>query len=167
MTDQQEQFFERCYREQFARLKVYAHAHQLNWEEAEELVQDTFHTAWEKIDAFTASDNPMGWLVNTLKFKLYNRERKRQRQAQLFLRFCMLAPPPAAEEPPDDSLNHFCQQVLSPSDYYALRRIVLEDATYAQLSEELGISLWTCRKRVQRILKKLRRQMEKSGWDAP
>ena len=48
------------------------------------------------------------------------------------------------------------QQVLPPEDYQLLRLRYMENWQYVQLAEKFGITVWACRKRLQRIRQKLR-----------
>ena len=46
-----------------------------------------------------------------------------------------------------------------PEDYRLLCRITLEGATHLEVAKELGISVWSSQKRLQRIRKKLCKQL--------
>ena len=46
-------------------------------------------------------------------------------------------------------------QVLNENEFYLLRRLVLEQGSHAEVAHELGISVWTSQKRLERIRKKL------------
>lgn len=48
------------------------------------------------------------------------------------------------------------QRVLSEEEYALLRQITLEKRPYKNVAEELGITVWTCQKRIERIRKKLK-----------
>ena len=45
---------------------------------AEDLVQETFLIAQKRLDRVTGSENPTGWLINTLKNVIGNTYQKRQ-----------------------------------------------------------------------------------------
>ena len=45
---------------------------------AEDLVQETFLIAQKRLDRVTSSENPTGWLINTLKNVIGNTYQKRQ-----------------------------------------------------------------------------------------
>lgn len=78
MLPEYEPFFTRLYQDNFWKLRRCAQVH-LNPEQAEEVVQDTFHAALEKIDLMTAHQNPGGWLMETLKNKIRNCQRTNHR----------------------------------------------------------------------------------------
>ena len=47
---------------------------------------------------------------------------------------------------------------LSPQEYTLLKEIVIDGVSYLDMAEKLEISMWACRKRVERIIKKIRRK---------
>ena len=65
-----EEFFTVLYREYFNQIKLYAMAHISDPHRAEEIAQDTFHTAVEKIDTLMKADEPIRWLKRTAKNKI-------------------------------------------------------------------------------------------------
>ena len=75
MVPEQELFFEQLYRNLFPELKIYAMRSLQNDAQAEEVVQDTFHEALQKIDILMCHKNPEAWLVLTLQNKIRNHRR--------------------------------------------------------------------------------------------
>jgi RNA polymerase sigma-70 factor (ECF subfamily) len=65
-----ERFFEKLFIEMRIKLLRYAEAKIPDKLNAEDIVEETFKTAWQKIDELTASENPQGWLFNTLKLHI-------------------------------------------------------------------------------------------------
>lgn len=47
------------------------------------------------------------------------------------------------------------EEALSENELYLLRRFVFEKASHKELAKELGISVWTSQKRLERIRDKL------------
>ena len=115
---------------------------------AEEIVQETFLAAVPKIEELAAGEHPERWLIQTAKYKALHvlREQARQRAKNTVLEESLAAP---------DQLGQW------------------EDREYAgQLwekaaAERLGLSLWSCQKRMQRIRKKLRAQRRKLEGGTP
>lgn len=158
MDKMKEKFFSDYYSKYFNKLKIFAHSALGDWDRAEEAAQDTFHIAWIKVDDFMASSNPMGWLINTLKFTLKNIQRRNYYQTKLFISLSELGDISVSNIPESDiDVEGVCKSVLSKEEYYMLKRAVLDKVTYKELSEELGIKLWACQKRMQRIYQKLRK----------
>ena len=161
MESEKERLFTEYYSQYFNKLKIYAYGSLGSWSRAEEVVQDTFHIAWMKMDDFTSSKNPMGWLMNTLKFTIKNLKRHDNLQMRLFISLSELGEIPAINNIDIDiDIDELCNSVLSREEYYLMRRIVLDKATYKEMSEELGIKLWACQKRMQRIIQKLRKYLK-------
>mgnify|MGYP001624421429 FL=1 len=55
----------------------------------------------------------------------------------------------------EGSIEKRIQNTLSHEELSLLKSIVLEQKPYIEVSKELGISIWACQKRMQRIRKKL------------
>lgn len=159
MTPDKEKLFADYYEKYFNKLKIYAYSSLGNWSRAEEAVQDTYHVAWIKVDDFLSSKNPIGWLINTLKFTIRNMQRRDFYQAKLFVSLSEIGDVPSLNDQELDlDVEGICESTLSKDDYYLLRRVVLDKATYKEMADELGINLWACQKRMQRILKKLKKR---------
>lgn len=58
-----------------------------------------------------------------------------------------------------ETLKNKIRALLPPEDYRLLCRITLEGATHLEVAKELGISVWSSQKRLQRIRKKLCKQL--------
>ena len=84
MLPNQENFFNQLYQENFWKLRRYALTC-LNENQAEEIVQDTFFEATKKIDILIAHENPGGWLMDTLKNKIRNCQRRNQKELMLLV----------------------------------------------------------------------------------
>ena len=54
----------------------------------------------------------------------------------------------------------YCTSVLGEEDFELLKRIAIENRTMLEASSELGISVETCKKRIQRAKKKLKKALE-------
>jgi len=65
----------------------------------------------------------------------------------------------SSEDPPPSNVQDTLKEirrVLSEEEWDLLRKIALENQPYKNVAEELGITVWTCQKRVERIRKKLK-----------
>lgn len=168
MFPEQELFFERLYRNLFPELKIYAGRSLKSMEQAEEVVQDTFHEALQKIDMLMHHENPEAWLVLTLQNKLRNYRRavikNRERVLSLdtgaleALEWADLTVEAVLDKLTVQDAERQVRQALTPEEQYILRRLIFEDATHRELAQELGISVWTSQKRLERIRDKLDKQ---------
>lgn len=164
MRPEDAQLLEELYRAHFHALVVHAYRYLDDWNEATLAAQEAFHIACEKIDVLRASANPIGWLKETTRNVCRNLWKTRQRQLQLLVSLDDLPEneqPARALEAEADYADTFTS-VLSPEEYRLLKRIVLDGDTYLELAQELGISMWACRKRVQRATEKLRKRYDRS-----
>ena len=132
--------------------------------QAEEAVQETFLSALPKAAEVTALDRPGGWLMQTVKHKVLHlrREQDRRRARMLPLQEKLPAPDRLGQwEESEDAALLWQQatQCLSPQDAELLRLVALEEQSQQAAAEEMGLSLWACQKRLQRIRKKLCKQL--------
>lgn len=62
----------------------------------------------------------------------------------------------------DVNWEMYCTSVLGEEDFELLKRIAIENRTMLEASSELGISVETCKKRIQRAKKKLKDSITKN-----
>ena len=157
----QEVFIEQQYREMYLPLSVYARSALGSRASAEEAVQDTFRIACAKADAFMSSENPRGWLIITLKHVVYNMNRMRERLNRLIVESIPFDEKTmgATNDEVDPELLYV--GAVSREDYQLLKRIVLDRCSILEAAEELGVSIETCKKRVQRARTQFRKQILK------
>ena len=124
---------------------------------AEEAVQETFRIACDKPSALLESDNPKGWLVNTMKGVLRNFVRKDARDSKVFV--------PLQEghdqELPQDLPPDLLYQDLARTREYELLKELSEGRSVRELAQRRGISEDTCKKRIQRSRSFLKKRIVK------
>lgn len=164
MLPDQDALIEKLYREFFTQLWIYAKVALEDPEQAQEVVQDTFHEAVRHIDTIMAYDNPKGWLMVTLKKKTMHARRSMNRYTLHFISldsdFEFSDPVLASEDPVPNNVRDTLKElrrVLSVEEWNLLRKITLEKQPYKKVAEELGITVWTCQKRIERIRRKLKK----------
>lgn len=126
--------------------------------QAEEAVQETFLSALPKAAEVTALDRPEGWLMQTVKHKVLHlrREQDRRRARMLPLEEKLPAPDRLGQWEESEDAALLWQQAtqrLSPQEAELLRLVALEEQSQQAAAEEMGLSLWACQKRLQRIRK--------------
>lgn len=164
MLPEYEEWFDRLYRENFWILKRYARIH-LNSTQAEELVQDVFHDALKKLDIIYAHSNPGGWLMETLKNKIRNMQRTNQRDLLRLVSLDSEDVQQISEAETSESvieqaensrsIKEMLDATLSNEEKYILRRLIFEKASHKELAKELGITVWSSQKKLERIRNKL------------
>lgn len=178
MNLEQNKLFTQLYNKHFNQIKLYIMSFISDPHLAEEIAQDTFHTAMMKMDDFIATDPPVAWLKKTAKYKVLNAQRKRMRHLKRFLSLDdPLASLVITETSVEDiviNADELQQQepvekriydALTPEERILFQRAILDQIPYSQLAEELNITLWTCQKRVQRLRAKLQKKLSQNEKD--
>lgn len=132
-------------------------------------MQDIFKTASLRMDVLVNHPNPVGWLVNVAKKKsleFCRRAASDRRRLLLMdtLTILDMAPDPAKEIDPSSELEHSdtlerIRKILSEEEFRLFDMIILRHMTHLAASQELGISLSTSQKRIQRIREKLQKAL--------
>lgn len=153
---------EQLYRLHFDTVQIHAFGHVQDWDSAQEAAQETFRIACEKMDTLLASENQIGWLKQTAKYVCLNMLRCRQQQQMRLLSLDELTDdrqPSRFDTYSMDATERF-RGSIDAEDIDLLNRIFVEHQTYQMVAKSLGISLWACYKRVQRLTKKLQENKE-------
>lgn len=146
MEDSNGAQLEQLYYEMYEWLFGYANAALSDSSRAEEAVQETFRIACDKLSALLESDNPKGWLVNTLKGVLRNFSRMDARDSKVFVPY----PEHYDREHSDPLPPELLYQDLARTREYELLKELSEGGTVRELAQRRGISVNTCKKRIQR-----------------
>lgn len=169
MDKEQERRMEELYREMYGPLLSYAGAALRDKNLAEEAVQDCFRIACAKYRALSESENPQGWLMLTLKNVIRNMRRELAALSKLYVDAVSdeeenfwekLADSDSERRMEDGQAELLYADLLEPEEFQLLKRIVLQRYTIGEAAQELGITLESCKKRIQRIKKKLRKKLE-------
>lgn len=164
MLPEQDALIEKLHREYFKKLTLYATATLRDPTRAQDVVQDAFHSALLHIDDLMTHENPGGWLMETVKYKIKESERARQRYLYHFFSLdsdISIEIFPSNEliteiqEPDDDLPMRKIEQALTAEEYQFLKRLVLDKASHLEVAQEFGISVYASQKRLERIRDKL------------
>lgn len=165
VTTDKEKFIETLFREEYQKLLLYAKAVTADPERSEDIVQDTFHEALRKREALLHHENPQGWLMQTLKYKIQSSNRARERYLHRFLSLqedqgTWDRELQRLEEEPENeqSILRRIREALTPEEYSLLKALVLEQRSHLQVAREWNISVWTSQKRLERIREKLEKE---------
>ena len=157
MEDPSNLQLEQLYREMYAWLFGYANAIFSDASRAEEAVQETFRIACDKLPLLLESQNPTGWLVNTLKGVLRNFSRKDARESRVFVPL----PEGCDWEQPEELPPELLYQDLAGTKEYELLKLLSEVGSVRELANRLEISEAACKKRIQRSRSYLRKRIIK------
>lgn len=158
MTKEQSKRIEALYLEMFRRLYGVALAALNDPHLAEEAVQDTFRIACAKPDSLLSSQNPQGWLMNTLKNVMMKiRSRRAYDKAYVI---------PLLSDHENligkaDGENNGILSLVDEDDRRILTLTALEGRTMNDAAKILGISLEACKKRAQRARRRLKEKLIK------
>ena len=151
------EYIEQLYREMFLKLYIYALKTVRDPSLAEEAVQNTFCIACERENKLLESKNPRGWLMNVLKNVIRNSLRERAKLAVAIMDVLEENDTEVATSH-DLDLDTLYSDVAKTEDFQLLKRLALEDCSILEISEDLGLSIETCKKRVQRARKRLQKK---------
>lgn len=132
--------------------------------EAEDVLQETFVTAWRRASSFDpAAASPMTWLVVIARSRAIDRVRStRVLRASGPIEDAPeiedAAPSPyeAAEQSDETRRLETCLSGLDRESSSAIRRAFFEGITYEDLAREGGVPLGTMKSRIRRGLQKLK-----------
>lgn len=138
------------------RLRRYARALLGDRAAADDLVQDTLERAWLKLHLYQSGTNLRAWLFTVMHNVHVNRLRSRRDEESLDESLHELV----AAQPATDSLliRDLDRAVLALPDEQreVLLLVVLEDMSYEQTAQTLGIPIGTVMSRLSRAREKLR-----------
>ncbi len=162
MSPEQDAFLDQLYHENFKHLVGYAFHLTGDWSKSEVVVQEAFCVAVGKIDEVMASDAPHRWMKATVKNVVRNMKKHESYQKALFLNLEELGSSPTAP----DILGgmdtwELCEQLAGKENFQLFKHIVLDGVSYLDAAKKLSISIWACRKRVQRTTETLRAGLTK------
>lgn len=167
MTSEQRIIFSEIYIDNRPKMLRYAKMNKLCAPVAEELVHDTFHDAWSRFGNLINHENIGGWLMQTLKNKMRNYARAKRREANLLVDYGDRSEDIAASGNfinaliVSDALSaiyRFVYDNFKEDDITMFRRIFIENVSHAEVAAELGITVWSSQKRLERIRKRIREE---------
>lgn len=121
------------------------------------------------IDEVMAHEKPEFWLQKAVKYKSLHKLRERARDLKQYVSLDSDAIPPISapdefekiEEDPDslEKLNRKISEALPAEDLHIFKRVALDGVPYKKISEEIGLTIGVCQKRVQRTRQKLKKRL--------
>ncbi len=159
MDERNRKEIEKMYLKLYPMLFEYARSSLSNDALAEEAVQDTFIIALQKSDALCSSPRPEGWLVNTLKYVICNTQRSQAAARNILIDYCTGRVQDVSVEDPVD-LDLLYGNVADSDDYQLLKEMAIEERSYQEMADARGITVVTCRKRVQRAKELMRKKIK-------
>ena len=158
MNPKHSEQIEELYLEMYDMLYAYARCSVAEESLAEEAVQETFRIACQKPDQLCGSENPKGWLVNTLKFTIRNMKRNRERTQQML---SLVEQNEAAVYSEDKlPLELTYENVAHTEEFKLLVEMAVEGKSHLEMATDRGITVDACKKRVQRAKEILQKKLK-------
>ena len=151
---------DRLYLQMYPMLFEYARSSLANDALAEETVQDTFAIACQKPEALCESTNPEGWLVNTLKNVLSNTIRSQNIARRILLDYFATNIHDISASSDRVELEILYDDIADLEEFKLLKEIALDGKSYLEMAQARGITVGTCRKRVERAKKVLQKRIQ-------
>ena len=152
--------FEQLYREHYPRVLAYA-LRRTRTDEAQEVVSETFATAWRR--RHELPDEPLPWLLGVARRSLANLRRARARRGALHERVLGGArtnvPPPEPADSVDPALAAAIRS-LGSRDRELLALVAWDGLPPSEAAAVLGISQAGCRVRLHRIRRRLAQALD-------
>lgn len=167
LCNEKEKAIEKLYKEMYAALYKYAMGALNNRQLAEDAVQDSFRTACAKVDSVLNSQNPKGWLMNTLKYVIRSIRRTQAKLNTMVVSALSFEELPVVLEETEEVFTLLYSELLGENDFRLLKLLALEKYTILETAQEFGISIEACKKRAQRARKKLMNVLERADESMP
>lgn len=161
MKPEEKELINRLYFEMYESLVSYANSTLQDLPRAEELAQEVFVSAISKPDALLNSPNPKGWLYKAMWNMLQNNSRTTAHQLKLIADYLAVNGWEATISIDQLSLKLKYGQLAETEEFKLIYDMVVLGKTHEELAGERGININTCKKRVERAKKFLRRKLEK------
>ena len=159
MNLEQKICIEELYLEMYDKLMVYARVNLDSESLAEEAVQETFRIACQKPDSICSSENPQGWLVNTLKNTIRNMKSSRVIAKRIVETYMMTQLREFSVTEDRINLNVLYENVADTEEFKLLSEMAIEGRSHEEMARSRGITVTACRKRVQRAKETLQRKI--------
>ena len=151
---------EQLYLEMYDMLLTYARCSFKEESLAEEAVQETFQIACLKPDKLCESQNPRGWLVNTLKYTILNMKRSRESARQLLSNYLITQNECIAFSEDKLSLKLMYEDVSHTEEFKLIKEMAIDGRSHLEMANARGISVNACKKRVQRAKETLQKKIK-------
>jgi len=161
LSKEQDAFIDKLFREMYNKMLSYAQYVLRDPSLSEEAIQDTFRIACAKINVICISKNPEGWLVNTLRNVIRNMQKSRITLNKYIVMLLDVEKTEAPIGAYETDYELLFGDIAKSEDFKLLLRVVIDKCTMLEASKELGITVEACKKRVQRIKKKIKEELHR------
>ena len=162
MDDDKKAAFDRLYLEYYPKLFHYVGGvlDYRNLMLVEDIVHDTFMTAWKKMDELCCHPNPGGWLMNTAKNKLRARRNKASSK-EMGLDDYSIEPIEKESGYEAAELEMVVEKVLTPHDRGLFYKYFVEGYSVKEMAAQEKMTEGAFKVKMSRIRKKIQKEC---GW---
>lgn len=141
---------------------LFAYARSIIKEEAlaEEAVQETFQVACKKPKQLLNSENPEGWLVNTLKFVLRNMKYQQEQTQRLLSKYLLEYAPSSIFTEDTVRVEVLYGDIADLAEFQLLKAMYIDGHSHLEIAQREGITISACKKRIQRAKETLRKKLK-------
>ena len=147
-------FLEELYLEMYKKLYYYAYVRLKDEQLSQEVVQDVFVLAQEKLEVLRQSPNPQGWLIRTAGYTVLHAQRTRQ---LIQAHFAPLDEEIMAASPPEEELG--LRELMTEEEWRLMKSVYCDGYSIKEAAGLFGLGLEACRKRLYRLKQRLRSQL--------
>ena len=159
MTIEEREKISQLYLEMYDLLLSYSLSSLTNESLAEEAVQETFRIACMKPEALFGSQNPKGWLLNTLKYTISNIKRSHAAATRLMAVYITSQDPDLLVSEEGLPLEIMYEDIAESDEFQLIREMAVEGRSHLEMAQKRGITVAACKKRVQRAKEYLRKKL--------
>ena len=156
MSDHNQQLGD-LYRQMYDPLLEYGRCTLGNYSLAEEAVQDTFQIACLKAEELCASQCPEGWLVRTMRNVMSNMTRSRVTSSRILAEYIAAHSRELTVAEDRMRLEILYADIADMEEFQLIREMAIDGCSHLDMAKKRGITVETCRKRVQRARNILRK----------
>lgn len=166
--DAAEQRFTLLYDEHYRAILAYVARRVDSMSVAQDLTEDIFLIAWDKLDQVPDGDETLFWLYGTARRVVANHRRKVARRTRISAAF-RPAPPPPDDGPAEQVVRdaeaetvHHALHELRETDRELIRLAYWDELPHAAIGEMLGCSRSAVDVRLHRAVRRLRKALARS-----
>jgi RNA polymerase sigma-70 factor (ECF subfamily) len=144
------------------RVSAFVHMLVPNWQDAEEIVQDTFMILWKKIDEFDPATEFFSWAARVAQYEVLNYRSRKQRAMQMMDPSMIEALAATVIEIKDDTSERQealakCVQELPTKERQILSLRYREGGSISVVSETFGLTTAHMHRQLRKIRERLLR----------
>jgi len=153
-----ETFFNELYQENCKAMYTIAYANTHNANRAEEIIQETFLSAWLEKEKLITHPNPAGWLRIKLHNIIMHSDRSEKRYRIIMEKLAQLYGDRSEHNGSDGDIS-FVKDMVTEHEYKLLKSVYEDGYTKLETAKRYGMSYDACIKAIQRASEKIKQKL--------